>query len=338
VGGDGHHVPRAEELRQYYYHSDHLGSAQLITNYAGEEYERLEYTPYGELWIEKAAEASVLDIVYRFTGKERDEETGNYYYGARYLDPRTSRWLSTDPAIGEYIPVAPVNDRARKHNGNLPGMGGVFNYVNFHMYHYAGNNPVKYVDPDGRLFLLDDMIGAAIGNEFGWRDDGFWEGTWNNFVNTWGFAFYQGITPGVWLEGAVSVIWAGILSPFGIGAIGFLTPVINTTVGYIAIEGFGGEVNPLTSWTWRDALTISIQTGKMEHRSVCLGSVILGGYNLYEGGNSTFQLPHEQGHYFQSIVLGPLYWFIIGIPSFIATMQGKAEGFYTEVWANKWKR
>jgi RHS repeat-associated protein len=154
VAGDGHHVPRAEELRQYYYHSDHLGSAQLITNYEGAEYERLEYTPYGELWIEKAAEASVLDIAYRFTGKERDEETGNYYYGARYLDPRTSRWLSTDPAVGEYIPRAPVNDEARKRNGNLPGQGGVFNYVNLHVYHYAGNNPVKYVDPDGNDYFL----------------------------------------------------------------------------------------------------------------------------------------------------------------------------------------
>jgi hypothetical protein len=52
--------------------------------------------------------------------------------------------------MGEYVPSAPVDDEARKRNGNLPGMGGVFNYVNLHVYHYAGNNPVKYTDPDGR--------------------------------------------------------------------------------------------------------------------------------------------------------------------------------------------
>jgi len=83
------------------------------------------------------------------TGKELDTETGYYYFGARYLDPKTSRWISVDPAMGDYIPSAPVNDEARKRNGNLPGQGGVFNYVNLHVYHYAGNNPVKYVDPDG---------------------------------------------------------------------------------------------------------------------------------------------------------------------------------------------
>ncbi|MDR1838817.1 MAG: RHS repeat-associated core domain-containing protein, partial [Treponema sp.] len=84
------------------------------------------------------------------TGKELDSETGLYYYGARYMDPKISRWLSGDPAMGEYVPSAPVNDEARKRNGSLPGMGGVFNCVNLHAYHYAGNNPVKYVDPDGR--------------------------------------------------------------------------------------------------------------------------------------------------------------------------------------------
>jgi RHS repeat-associated protein len=94
----------------------------------------------------------------KFTGKELDAETGLYYYGARYLDPKTSRWLSGDPAMGEYFPSAPVSDEARKHNGNLPGQGGVFNYVNLHAYHYAGNNPVKYRDPDGRASSDDNSV------------------------------------------------------------------------------------------------------------------------------------------------------------------------------------
>lgn len=75
--------------------------------------------------------------------------------------------------MGEYIPSAPINDEARKRNGNLPGQGGVFNYVNLHMYHYAGNNPVKYRDPDGEqgvpgIYGPRDFFdfGAFVGEPF----------------------------------------------------------------------------------------------------------------------------------------------------------------------------
>jgi RHS repeat-associated protein len=87
-------------------------------------------------------------LPYQFTGKELDRETGLYYYGARYLDLRASRRLSADPAAGEYVPAAAAGRRG----GNLPGMSGICNAVNLRLYHYAGNNPVKYTDPDGRNF------------------------------------------------------------------------------------------------------------------------------------------------------------------------------------------
>ncbi len=119
-----------EELyKQYFYHSDHLGSASLISDYKGDEYQRIEYTPYGETWVEKTQNTGLEYLPYKFTAKELDEETGLYYYGARYLDPKYSMWISTDPALGDYIPKAPINEEAKKHNQNLPGMGGTTLYA-----------------------------------------------------------------------------------------------------------------------------------------------------------------------------------------------------------------
>ena len=151
-----------EKRHQYYYHPDHLGSAQLVTDYEGNEYQRIEYTPYGELWVEKktANEKGMRYLPYKFTAKEQDEETGLYYYGARYLDAKYSRWLSADPAVKDYIPQAPVNDEAKKHNEQLPA-NGVFETGNLPLYNYARNNPVKYTDPDGKF--VRGVIGGLIG-------------------------------------------------------------------------------------------------------------------------------------------------------------------------------
>ena len=71
----------------------------------GKLYEHLEYFPSGEAWIEE--KSNTQRTPYRFAGKELDEETGLYYFGARYYDPRTGLWPSTDPALGENLAKLP---------------------------------------------------------------------------------------------------------------------------------------------------------------------------------------------------------------------------------------
>ena len=85
----------------YYYHRDHLGSTQSVTDGTGDFTQFVEYTPWGEVFVELKGD-SVLTTPYLFNGKELDEETGLYYYGARYYDPKMSVWYSTDPMEMDY--------------------------------------------------------------------------------------------------------------------------------------------------------------------------------------------------------------------------------------------
>ena len=126
----------------YFFHPDHLGSSNYITDTQGKLYEHLEYFPFGETWVEEST--NTQRTPYLFTSKELDEETGLYYFGARYYDPRTSVWQSGDPALEKYIP-----DDSEAGIFGLRGLGGVYNSRNIGVYGYAGLNPLIVVDPNG---------------------------------------------------------------------------------------------------------------------------------------------------------------------------------------------
>lgn len=135
------------ETEQYYFHPDHLGSSNYITNFIGEVSQHMEYFAFGETFIEEHKNSH--NAPYKYNGKEFDEESGLYYYGARYYDPRISIWTSVDPYSFsiDYF----KNDSAN---------GGVFYSKNLSVYSYSYLNPILYKDPDGKIPAL---VGAVVG-------------------------------------------------------------------------------------------------------------------------------------------------------------------------------
>jgi RHS repeat-associated protein len=108
---------------------DHLGSAVLVLDNSGGEVSREEFTPYGETSFGGHALKR-----YRFTGTERDEESGLGYHGARYYAPWLARWTATDPA------------------GPVDGLN---------LYQYARSSPVMWTDPSGTQSASPDQQQAT---------------------------------------------------------------------------------------------------------------------------------------------------------------------------------
>ncbi len=113
----------------YYYHRDPLGSTLSVSDSVGTLVQQVEYTPWGEVFVELRGD-STFTTPYLFNGKELDDETGLYYYGARYYDPKLCVWYSTDPMEMDYPWVS--------------------------TYVYCINNPVKLFDWNGEDWYQDD--------------------------------------------------------------------------------------------------------------------------------------------------------------------------------------
>ena len=113
----------------YFYHPDHLGTSTALTDFNGNAYQFFLNLPFGETMAEQLG-SNYFNTPYKFNGKELDEETGLYYYGARYYDPRISMWLSVDPLAEKFPDQSP--------------------------YSFVRNNPLRYTDPTG--MAPDDWI------------------------------------------------------------------------------------------------------------------------------------------------------------------------------------
>ncbi|MEX0447665.1 RHS repeat-associated core domain-containing protein [Xenorhabdus sp. SGI246] len=131
---------KGDQLR--YSYSNFIGSSAMEVDEAGKVISQEEYYPYGgtSIWtVRNQTEAAYK--FHRYSGKERDA-TGLYYYGLRYYQPWTGRWLSADP-------------------------GGIIDGLN--MFSMVHNNPVNGVDSDGGASLMSNvitLIGGIFNNGF----------------------------------------------------------------------------------------------------------------------------------------------------------------------------
>lgn len=115
-----------------YFHSDHLGSTSVITTASGTQEQAVTYYPFGGTRTNTGS----VNVPYKYTGKELDE-TGLYFYEARYYDPALGRFISADTLISSRNPQ------------------------DLNRYTYALNNPFRYTDPNGHGVFGDVLRGLG---------------------------------------------------------------------------------------------------------------------------------------------------------------------------------
>ncbi|UCC32103.1 MAG: RHS repeat-associated core domain-containing protein, partial [Phycisphaerales bacterium] len=129
-------LPGAESEKRYYYHSNHLGSVNVVTDDEGRVVERRDYKPYGDRFGWTGPQSGPRELLMTFDGHRYDDATGLYYFGARHYDAELGRFLTADTEVPD-----PMNPKT------------------LHRYAFAGGNPIRYTDPTGH----------------GWSWSAFWD-------------------------------------------------------------------------------------------------------------------------------------------------------------------
>ncbi|MCB0490486.1 MAG: RHS repeat-associated core domain-containing protein [Cyclobacteriaceae bacterium] len=124
----------------------YLGSIRVTLDQSGNVDSWTDYYPFGK---QSRGSSSVSAPKEKFTGKERDAESGLDYFGARYYNSEVARWLAVDPMGKKYPSVSPYN--------------------------YVLNNPVNAYDPDGKDVEVhkDSKVLKAVINDYYSRSQTF---------------------------------------------------------------------------------------------------------------------------------------------------------------------
>jgi RHS repeat-associated protein len=122
----------------FFYHTDPAGTPLAMTDASGNVVWKADYKPFGE---ENSTTGSAANDR-RFVGKEKDDETGLSYFGARYEDAKIGRFIAPDP-------VRAVDPHSSKTNEKI-----LADPQRLNTYSYALNNPYAYIDPFGLSGIL----------------------------------------------------------------------------------------------------------------------------------------------------------------------------------------
>lgn len=127
---------------------DRQNSVRFILNEKGDTVQSIEYSAYGETQITRSSRTNyrVPNTCY-YTSRELEQETGEYYYRARYYDPRAQKFLSEDP----------IGIKSKDLN----------------LYRYVNNNPLLHNDPSGLIINDQNGLVSMVMNVYGNNPDMF---------------------------------------------------------------------------------------------------------------------------------------------------------------------
>ena len=269
---------------RHYYHTNHQGSVVGTTQASGTLIDEYAYDEYGKLTDD--SRASTAGQPYRYTGRRYDEETGLYYYRARYYAPELGRFLQTDPI----------------------GYGDDVN-----LYAYVKNDPLNYIDQSGAFVVPPGVVyGAIAGFSGGFAASG---GSWKGgFVG----AFAGGVVgianpalsnrAGAFVTGALAsalgqavgsgydaAIKSGIENTFS----GVVVDPITTVAGGLGAH-FGNMVGNgvATAIKARPIIGVAMQNAGMPTRTgLAAGAAVEGGITgAAERGADMFTISITQGN------------------------------------------